>query len=138
MAATAGCRDIVWADPDFADCPLGERHLIDILSRWAKSHRKLTIMAARFDAMERLHPRFVAWRRTWSHVVHCRQTADADAPLCRACCLRAGLFSLRLFDPVHFRGRFSRSRSDEVHDSEEIDAFLQRSHDSFPVTRLGL
>lgn len=139
LAAGAGCKEMVWCDPDYSDWPIGERQTIESLSRWAMSHRKLTILAAHFDSIERLHPRFIAWRRSWSHVVHCRQAAEADAAALPRLLLAPGLFALRMVGSApHCRGRIARLRSEEVQDAEELDAFLQRSNPSFPVTRLGL
>lgn len=138
QAAVAGCKEMIWCDPDFSDWPIGERDCIERLSRWAMSHRRLVVLAARFDAIERQHPRFVTWRRAWSHVVHCRQVDEADVAAMPSLLLAPGLFALKLHDPLRFRGRIGWSRPEEVRDRDEVDAFLQRSHESFPVTRLGL
>ncbi len=133
-----GCRELYFSDSDYADWPLGERNTIDLLNHWAMSHRKLVVLAAHFDTLQRIHPRWVSWRQTWSHVVQCRQVADADLTSIPSMMLAPGLLSLRVHDPVHFRGRLSFTRPEEVRDVDELDAFLQRSNESFPVTNLGL
>lgn len=136
--ARQGCREVFLCDRDFKDWPLGERSVVDDLTRWAMSHRRLTVLAASFDTVQRDHPRWVTWRRQWSHVVHCRQVDEADAPLIPTMVLAPGVLSLRVHDPVRFRGRLSFELSDGVRDRDDLDAFLQRSHEAFPVTNLGL
>lgn len=138
MAASAGCKEMIWCDADYADWPIGEPTCIEMLSRWAMSHRRLVMLAAGFETIERRHPRFVGWRRSWSHVVHCRQVDEADKAATPSMLFAPGLCALRLSDPLHFRGRIGWSRSEEVRDQDEVDAFLQRSHESFPVRTLGL
>ncbi|WP_418315292.1 hypothetical protein [Piscinibacter sakaiensis] len=136
--AEHGCREIYLCDRDYADWPLGEPEVVDLLTRWAMPHRKLVVLAARFETLQRQHPRWVAWRRTWSHIVDCRQVADDDVPAIPSMMIAPGQLSLRVHDPIHFRGRLAFTRPEEVRDWEELDAFLQRSAESFPVTQLGL
>ncbi len=136
--AERGCKEIFFSDSDYADWPLGDIATIELLSRWAMSHRKLVVLAAQFETITRQHPRWVNWRRTWSHVVHCRQVADADITSIPSIMLAPGVLSLHLHDPVNFRGRLAFTRAEEVRDWDKLDAFLQRSHESFPVTNLGL
>jgi hypothetical protein len=136
--AREGCRELVFCDRDYEDWPLGERDTIERLSQWAMSHRRLVLLAVHFDAVQRLHPRWVEWRRTWSHVVHCRAVDEGDIADIPSMVLAPGLLSLRVRGEADFRGRLSYDRADAVRDRDDIDAFLQRSHDAFPVTRLGL
>ena len=74
-AASTGCRELCLCDPDFADWPLGERDVVAQLGRWAGSQRRLTVLAGTFDEVVRRHPRWVEWRRQWSHMVYCRSGA---------------------------------------------------------------
>lgn len=136
--ADRGCKTVYFSDSDYADWPLGEIATIDLLSRWAMSHRRLVVLAAQFETLERQHPRWVSWRRTWSHVVSCRQVADADLTSIPSILIAPGLLSLHLHDRVHFRGRLGFQRAEEVRDWDLLDSFLQRSHESLPVTKLGL
>lgn len=138
VLAEHGSREIYMCDSSYADWPLGERATVDALTRWAMAHRKLIVIAAEFETIQRQHPRWVNWRRTWSHIVECRQVADQDITSIPSMLLAPDLLSLRVHDPIHFRGRLSFTRPEEVRDWDELDAFLQRSHDSFPVTKLGL
>jgi peptidyl-tRNA hydrolase len=137
-AARAGCREIWLVDIDFADWPLNEPQVIECLTQWAQAHRKLTLLAQNFDEIARRHARWIAWRRLWSHVVECRANNELEAGQMPTLLLMPGLVSLRLVDPVHYRGSVSRSEADTVRSRELIDAVLERSEEAFPVTSLGL
>ena len=137
-ASIQGCREIWLCDVDYADWPLNEPAVVDSLTQWAKAHRKLTVVAQSFDEFPRRHPRWVAWRRTWSHIVECRANVELEAGKMPTLLLAPGLVTVRLVDPVHYRGSVSRRVADALHARELIDAVLQRSEEAFPVTSLGL
>ena len=137
-AATVGCREIVIADRDFADWPLGEPEVIASLTAWAIAHRRLTVLATGFDEMLRRHARWVAWRRTYSHVVDCRVNEELEQGGMPTLLLARGLVGLRVSDPDHYRGRVSRDGGDLLRWGELVDAVAQRSVESFPATTLGL
>lgn len=137
-AAAQGCREVLLCDDDFADWPLNERELIEHLTHWAGAHRKLTLLARSFDEVARRHARWVAWRRTWSHVVECRANNELEAGQMPTLVLMPGLLSLCLVDKIHYRGSVSRQVADAVRAREQFDAVFQRSEDSFPVSKLGL
>lgn len=137
-AATVGCRELWLCDTNFADWPLGERAVVEQLSRWAGSQRRLTLLATTFDDLVHRHPRWVEWRRQWSQVVHCRTNTDLKTSQMPTLLLAPGLMSVRLSDSVHWRGRWSREAADELPCRESIDAVLQRSEEAFPVTVTGL
>ena len=137
-AATVGCRELWLCDTNFADWPLGERAVVEQLSRWAGSKRRLTLLATTFDDLVHRHPRWVEWRRQWSHVVHCRTNTNFETGQMPTLLLAPGLMSVRLSDSVHWRGRWSREAADELPCRESIDAVLQRSEEAFPVTVTGL
>ena len=46
--------------------------------------------------------------------------------------------SVRLVDAVHYRGRVSHAKADEIHCKEMFDAILQRSEEAFPASTTGL
>lgn len=138
VAASAGCRELCLCDPDFADWPLGDRDVVQQLGRWAMSQRRLTMLAGTYDEVVRRHPRWVAWRRQWSHGVQCRTPAELDTGPIPTLLVAPGLFSVRLSDAVLHRGRWSRQTADEVHCRELFDAVLQHSIETFPVTTTGL
>ncbi len=137
-AADAGCRALWLCDADFAAWPLGERAVVDTLTRWVGSQRRLTLVASRFDAVTRLHPRWVGWRRDWAHVVDCRTDSEREAGDWPTVVLATGVVSVVLDDPVAFRGRLSREPADAAHARERLDALLRRSVPAFPPDVTGL
>jgi hypothetical protein len=138
QAEAAGSREILMADPNFADWPLNDRDIVEALGRWVDSRCTLTLLADSFDELARRQFRFVAWRRQWSHVVRCRSDAELAAEEIPTLLLVPGQVVLRLLDRVHYRGTLSSRPVDLSESREAIDALLQRSAEAFPVTTLGL
>jgi hypothetical protein len=140
MAQAAACdaSEICLVDPQFNDWPLNERAIIESLTQWISSRRKLTLVAHNFDELARRAPRFAEWRRQWSHVVHCRSVDDVEPDQVPTILYVAGLASVRLLDRVRYRGTVSGRPADHVESRESIDALLQRSSEAFPPTTLGL
>lgn len=137
-AATHGCREIWLADTDFSDWPLGEKAVVESLTRWAQSHRRLLLVAQNYDEFARRHARWVEWRRAWSHVVVCRAVADLEPGQMPTALLCLGRRGIRLVDPVRYRGITATDAVSLAAIGEQIDAMAQRSEDAFPVTMLGL
>lgn len=136
--ARTGCREAWLCDEDFADWPLNDREVVDQLSQWAYAHRKLTVIARHFDDVARSHPRWVAWRRQWSHVVDCVACRDEEATQLPTVLLAGGLVVVRLADPLRHRGLISNEAVELQQQRELLDAVLQRAVPSFPATVLGL
>lgn len=136
--ATLGCREVFISDLDFADWPLSDAGVLASLTLWAHNHRKLTVLAQHFDEVVRRHARWVEWRRHWSHIVECRANTELEAGKLPTLLLAPGVLALRLVDPVRFRGSVWREAADMVRCRESLDAVLQRSVETFPVTTLGL
>lgn len=136
--AATGCREIWLADNDFAGWPIGDRAVVEQLTQWARSNRRLTLVARHFDEVARRHPRWVAWRRDWSHIVSCRTNNELPTGEFPTLLVASGLVSVRLSDNAHHRGRLSHDRPDELRCLEQFDAVLQRSEESFPATTTGL
>lgn len=140
MAGAQGCRELCCLDSDFSAWPLSEPMVLDALTAWALPHRKLLIAAASFDVIAHRHPRFVAWRRTWDHVVQARRFDPDDlapgGPV--GVLLAPGLFSLRLLDAARWRAAVSLQSADAIPAREWFDAVWQRSTDSFSASTLGL
>jgi hypothetical protein len=136
--AMAGIRELFISDPDFSLWPLGEVAVVQSLTDWAMSHRQLTMLAQNYDDLVKRHPRFVVWRRQWTHVVHCRASENAEVAEVPSVLIAPGLVTLRAWDARHFRARVSNKPEDELQAREEIGALLQRSVDSFPASVLGL
>ena len=70
-AAEAGSAELWLCDPDFESWPLGRPVVVDALGRWVGSRRRLRLIAADYQGLVRRHPRWVAWRQQWAHVVQC-------------------------------------------------------------------
>jgi hypothetical protein len=137
-AAGAGSRELWLSDIDFAEWPLGEREIVATFERWASSSRRITLVANHFDALARLHPRWIAWRRQWSHIVSCRTNTEIEASDIPCVLIALGTVTVRLSDPTHHRGRIARDRGEELRCKELVDAVLQRSEEGFPATSTGL
>lgn len=140
LAATQGCRELCWLDNDFSQWPLSEPEVLDALSRWALPHRRLHLLAAHYEELRRLHPRFVLWRRHWDHVVTAAQYQADDLPSGgpQALMLAPGLFTLRLLDGRAWRAACSFQKADQIAAREWFDAIEQRSTEAFPASTLGL
>ena len=138
QAADADAGEICFVDADFQDWPLNERAVVEALARWATSRRKLVVYAHSFDALPRIAPRFTEWRRQWSHIVQFRTDPEIEAQQVPTLLLVAGEVTIRLLDPVRYRGMVSGRAADQVEARESIDALLQRSVEAFPPTTLGL
>lgn len=144
LADQQGSRELCWLDADFVHWPLSEPAVLDLLTAWARPHRRLHILAPQFDALQQRHPRFVQWRRTWSHVI----TAGAfEMDLLRGSdlaglMLASGAACVRLFDAEHWRGAISApsagGQGDELLSRQWFDAIEQRSVESFAASTLGL
>lgn len=137
-AATEGWRELVLCDPDFANWPLGERAVVDSLTRWIGGNRRLTLIALHYDEVARRHPRWVRWRALWTHAVDCRAATEIAADDMPTLLLAPGALTLQLDDPLRFLGRVSREAADAVLARERVDAILQQSIEALPVTTLGL
>jgi hypothetical protein len=137
-AADQGCRELILCDLNFAQWPLGEIKVVEALTRWAYAHRKLTLLAHDFSEVTRRHSRWVEWRRSWAHIVECRALTELEASKVPTVLLAPGLVTVRLFDPLHYRGSQSSLQADLQGSREVLDAVSQRSVDAFPATTLGL
>jgi hypothetical protein len=138
LAEERDAREIFIVDPTFADWPLNERAVIDILNRWVGSGRVLTVLGHSFDDFARHQLRFVEWRRQWAHIVQCRHDPDLEAEQIPTLLLVPGITVVRVLDRVRHRGTASQRAVDLTEAKESVDALLQRSVEAFPVTTLGL
>lgn len=138
-ARDCGARRMVWADADFADWPLDEPALLEPLAAWARlPQRRLTLVAVRFEPLQRRSPRFVAWRQTWSHAVDAFTPAPGDEADLPSLLLVERVCAVHRADPARNRGRIVEEASELRGWVDGIDAFLQRCDPAFPVTTLGL
>lgn len=137
-AARLGWRELCWCDPDFADWPLDDAAVLASLSAWLRPYRRLTVVAAGYDDIVRRHPRWVAWRRLWSHSVVCRQADDDIAADLPTLLVAPGAAALRLLDRARHRGTVSTAGPDVAQTKIEFVSFLRHSADAFGATTLGL
>ncbi len=136
-AAADGWPEIILSDPSFEGWPLGETSTIHALQAWAKPGRRLVLLAGRFDLLIRLQPRFVAWRRAWSHLVEARVCPSSALPG-----LPSAIWSRHWFlsrtDAEASVGQYGadRVRLQALH--EALQSKLNVSGTGFAPTTLGL
>ena len=136
-AAREGWREIVLSDASFADWPLGERAVAESLQAWSAGGRRCVLLARRYDEVVRRHARFVAWRRTWSHIVEaraCPAADEADIPSA----IWSPHWVLQRLDAQRSTGWAGREPERRVALRERLDEWLQKSSPAFPATTLGL
>ncbi|MFI5446699.1 hypothetical protein [Polaromonas sp. UC242_47] len=133
-AAAQGWREIILCDANFEDWPLGERVVAQALNGWAKTGRKLTMLAQRYDEVSSRHARFVNWRRTWSHIVECRGHAAADLPSV----FWSPAWAFERLDLVHSAGVAGSEPARRIALKERLAEKLLRSSPAFAATTLGL
>jgi hypothetical protein len=137
-AAEDRVRALCFADPDFVDWPLDDPGVLQTLSRWAGPKRELLMLAQQYDTLALRRPRFVAWRRTWAHVIRCHaapELAPAELP---SLLLGSPRASLQRLETQRSHGRWLTSEEDWRTWREVVDAVLQRSQEAFPAHTLGL
>ena len=137
-AARTGWRELVLSDADFADWPLGERVVIESLQQWSGAGRRMTLLAASFDAIVRLHPRFVQWRVQWDHLITARKCAGVNATDLPSV-LWSERWVVQRLDPVRSNGVSGSEPARLVLQRELLDEWvLARSAPGFPASVLGL
>lgn len=136
-AAAKGWREIILSDTSFEDWPLGERAVAQALNDWSRSGRKLTMLAKSYDEVMRRHARFVAWRRTWAHLVDCRRNALLPADEIPSA-LWSPVWCFQKLDVVHCTGVAGSEPARRVMLKERLDECLRKSSPGFPATTLGI
>jgi hypothetical protein len=136
--ADRGVREVWLCDENFVSWPLGERAVVESLNQWVQSNRRLTLVARSFLEFSRHHPRWVTWRRQWSHVVSCHTPLEPEHCDLPCVLLAPGALNVVLLDPAHFRGYTSRETGTELCYRGKVDAILQHCAAAFPVTTAGL
>ena len=136
-AAQARAHALCLVDPDFETWPLEDADVLGALAAWARlPKRRMLMLASNFDALLRRCPRFVAWRRTWAHVVECRSTEVEPSQI--PTLLLAGPRNLHLADRLQWRGHWLADDSEVAEWREVVDVLMQRSDVDFPANTLGL
>ncbi|MCK6426438.1 MAG: hypothetical protein L6Q75_15300 [Burkholderiaceae bacterium] len=135
-AADEGWRELWLCDADLAQWPIGEAAWVALLQRWAAPQRRLILLLADDAALQRLHPRWVAWRRTWSHRVDLRVVAAESAGALRACALAPGHSGLELLSP--WQARWLMQPAEQQALLHELRALHERAAPGWPAHALGL
>lgn len=140
QAVERSTRRLCWCDSDFAAWPLGEPDWVASLTRWARSGggRELVMIADDYRAIERLHPRFVDWRRDWAHIVQCKLPEEARPASLPTLWIDSDDHAIRIFDREQWRGRTGFDRIDRQRAREDFDALSQRATAGFSTVILGL
>jgi hypothetical protein len=137
QANSQGWVEMVWSDATFEDWPLYEKTVVESLNAWSRKGRKLTILAHHFDAMRRIHHRFVDWRVRWDHLVECR--------VCKG--IEMTEFPSALWTPTWAMRRLDLQRSTGVASveprmrlllREELEERMRQSSPGFPASTMGL
>jgi hypothetical protein len=136
-AAREGWREIILSDPSFEDWPLAERAVVESLEAWSASGRRCTLLARRYDAVVRRHARFVAWRKTWSHIIEARSCASADPAELPSAIWSPGWVLQRL-DPERSNGVSGSEPERRVLLRERLQEWLDKGSPAFPASTLGL
>ena len=136
-AARDGWHEMIICDPTFEDWPLRELSVVSSLHAWAKSGRQLTMLATSFDGVARNQPRFVAFRKTWSHIIECRRCRTlvaADFPSA----IWSRNWVMQRLDPVRSAGVSGSEPGRRVRLKELLNEKIRASVLGFPATTLGL
>ncbi|MCB1977833.1 MAG: hypothetical protein M9919_11015 [Burkholderiaceae bacterium] len=137
-AAQAGWRELILSDATFFDWPLGERAVIESLNAWARGGRQLGLLAKSYDEVVRRHPRFVAWRATWGHIITCRACPNADA-LDLPSVIWSPEWVMQRLDPVRSVGVAGTEPGRRVATRELLREWMEnKSVPGFASTTLGL
>lgn len=136
-AAAQGWKEMVWSDASFEDWPLREKAVVDSLEAWARSGRRLTLLAHNFDAIIRFQPRFVRWRVLWDHIIECRVCRHLDASEVPSA-LWSPYWAMRRLDTVRSTGQAGSEPQRRVLLREELEECRRNSGPGFPSTTLGL
>ncbi len=136
-AAREGWQELILSDATFEDWPLRERAVVDSLQAWSKTGRHMILLASRYDEVLRHHARFVAWRKTWGHIIDCRvcRVADsADFPSA----IWSRTWSMHRLDRQRSIGTCGHDRERSVQLREVLDEKIRDSVPGFPASTLGL
>jgi hypothetical protein len=136
-AARDGWREIILSDASFMDWPLGERAVVESLNAWSKTGRTCTLLAKRYDDVVRMHPRFVTWRGTWSHIITAVACSSAD-PLELPSGIWSPVWVMERRDIERSNGYCGSEPERRVAMRESLNEWMLRASPAFPATTLGL
>ena len=136
-AAREGWPRIVLCDADFADWPLGDRDVVASLNAWSTRGRSLQLLAREYGVLRQLHPRFVQWRVTWSHLVEAQACPAATVEELPSL-LWSPVWTLQRLDTVRCTMVASRSAERRVALQEQLQQWWLKGTPAFPASTLGL
>jgi len=136
-ASREGWPEIILADPGFEDWPLGERAAAQALQDWSRAGRKCILLARRWDAVVRMHARFVNWRQTWSHIIEARACPSADASGFPSAIWTPGWVMERR-DLERCTGYCGGAPQRRIAARENLNEWLAKSSPAFAASTLGL
>ena len=136
-AAREGWSSLVLSDADFADWPLGERSVVEAFNAWAGRGRHVRLIAQEFGTLRQMHPRFVQWRVTWSHLVEAHALPSASAGEVPSAIWSPG-WTLERLDPLRCVGVTSAEGARRLALRERLDGVWLKGSPSFAATTLGL
>lgn len=136
-AASEGWQEIIISDATFEDWPLRERSVVDSLQVWSQSGRRLIMLATRYDEVLRRHARFVAWRKTWGHLIECR-VCRAAAPSDFPSAISSKNWFMHRLDLARSLGVCGDDRERGVQLREQLNEKIRNSSPGFPSSTLGL
>jgi hypothetical protein len=139
VAATQA-SNLTLVDADFARWPIGRRSVMAAFQQWALASKvgHCTLLGGSFENFARVHPLWVAWQRNWLHRVRCHQAPDEFKAALAPMLVLHGKLGLRLNEPLHGSGVWTRDTVTLASWLQEVDVILQRSPEAMPATTLGL
>ncbi len=136
-AARDGWNQIILADANFEDWPLNERSVVESLQSWSKTGRHITLLAHSFEVAMRKQPRLVSWRKTWSHIIECRQCRQVD-PLDFPSAIWSRSWAMQRINLALCQGVSGGEPDRRIHLRELLDEKIRISSPGFPSSVLGL
>lgn len=134
----AAAREVWLIDHRFDDWPLDDPQVLAALGAWLRQGgRRLQVLGVDFDATARALPRWVRWRRDWSHAIDAHRPVEGGLPPALRGLWLDGLGLQRLDAPDWRLCLFTESVQ-VCAVQREIADFLQRCEPAWPATTLGL
>lgn len=136
-AAQEGWPELILSDASFEDWPLNERATAEALQAWARSGRRMTLLARRWDDVPRQHARFVNWRVRWGHLITawaCPSAQTLEFPSA----IWSPQWVLERRDKDNFAGWCGNEARRRLLCRETLGEWIKKSTPGFPASVLGL
>lgn len=136
-AQAQGVRELILCDTDFAEWPLGERDLAQLLHSWSRAGGRASLLALDYRPLQARQPRWVEWRRQWSHAIEVRRGLQASASgWPSAMWSPAGCLERPTGDHSPWLGSTRPERIAALR--QRLQALWDQAVPAFPATTLGL